>query len=330
MKYIKKNTFLGEPALQAGNEKLEFILVPGWGSNLISLISKDIHCELLRVPETVEAYQANPCLYGIPVLFPPNRIEDGVFCFGGRTYQWEINEPTSHNHIHGCLYQLKWDVVQAEIVEERVEIVTEIHSEQHLTLYKQFPHRFTMKMAYRLEGATLSKQATILNRDEEPFPWGLGFHTTFRFPIGQTSTLDDCTLALTVDKRWKLNERLLPTGELEEIKEKEQFQRGISLKNKSLDDAFLSLAYTGGENQATICDRKAGIQVIYQCDSHFKHWVVYNGDGTQGFLCPEPYTWITNAPNLNLPPSLTGVQVLSPGEQVKVKSTISVFLDESV
>ncbi|WP_367760342.1 hypothetical protein [Ammoniphilus sp. 3BR4] len=63
--------------------------------------------------------------------------------------------------------------------------------------------------------------------------------------------------------------------------------------------------------------------IVYLADPNFKHWVVYNADGKQGFVCPEPYTWVTNAPKLNLSPSLTGVQMLKPGEEMTVRTEIS-------
>lgn len=48
----------------------------------------------------------------------------------------------------------------------------------------------------------------------EPFPWGFGYHTTFRYPVDPGGLLDTCTFSLPVEKQWILDERLLPTGEL--------------------------------------------------------------------------------------------------------------------
>jgi aldose 1-epimerase len=39
--YIEKMTYLGTPAVKAGNEHLEMIVVPEWGSNVISLVDKE-------------------------------------------------------------------------------------------------------------------------------------------------------------------------------------------------------------------------------------------------------------------------------------------------
>ncbi len=109
--YIEKITHLGTPAIKAGNEHIEMIVVPEWGSNVISLVDKATKIQLLREPKTAESFHDTPTLYGIPILFPPNRVSDGTFSFRGRTYHFDINEKDKHNHLHGFLYQEKWNVV---------------------------------------------------------------------------------------------------------------------------------------------------------------------------------------------------------------------------
>ncbi|GIM45116.1 aldose 1-epimerase [Collibacillus ludicampi] len=319
--YVENMTYLGEPAIRAGNERMEIILVPGWGSNLISIFHKEKNASLLRTPKSREEFWENPVLYGTPILFPPNRIGDGRFTFNGRTYHFDMNEKDKRNHLHGFLYREKWERVRAEVKNDRVVLETEIDSTVHPEIVRQFPHPFTVRMTYLLEGERIQQNATILNRDKEAFPWGLGYHTTFLFPE------DACTFSLTAEKRWILNERLLPTGELEEIEDREQWQKGIRLKERALDDAFLSSASPRGRNEAVIANERLGLRITYWADENFKHWVVYNADGKQGFVCPEPYTWVTNAPHLDLPPSLTGLRVLAPGEQITIKTGISVSVD---
>lgn len=314
--YAEKIKFLGEQALQAGNEHLEIVLVPGWGSNLISIVHKESGRELLRSPYSSQEFWANPILFGTPVLFPPNRIGNGTFTFQERTYQLEINEKDKNNHIHGFLYKEKWNVVAMEAAEGQVKLVTELDSAQYPHIYRQFPHHFTVRITYLLEGATVRKNATIYNRGQEPFPWGFGYHTTFLFPE------ESSTFALTAEKRWVLNDRLLPTGELERIERQDELNRGTKLKNWKLDDVFLSSVLTGGGSESVITYKNPNLSIVYQVDENLKQWVVYNADGIQGFVCPEPYTWVTNAPNLDLPPSLTGLQVLSPGEEMMLESKI--------
>ncbi|MEW9673928.1 aldose 1-epimerase [Ammoniphilus sp. 3BR4] len=240
--FVEKITYLGEPAVRAGNGQLEIILVPGWGSNLISLIDKQTNKEILRAPRSSGEYEANPWLYGTPILFPPNRISDGIFDFAGKTYHLEINEKDKNNHLHGFVHDKKWELLKAETNGNKAILETEFDSSTYPEIYQQFPHHFVIRMSYILDGITLHKNATIMNKGEEPFPWGLGYHTTFLFPE------EDSTFSLTADKAWELDERLLPTGQLVDIPYKKGMSEGLSLKDWALDDAYLSSGLSGGKN----------------------------------------------------------------------------------
>jgi len=95
---VRRIDFMGVPAVRMENERLAATVVPDWGSRVVSLWSKEAGAELLRVPASLEEYGRTSMLYGIPVLFPPNRIEDGAFSYGGRNYRFDINDPATGNH----------------------------------------------------------------------------------------------------------------------------------------------------------------------------------------------------------------------------------------
>jgi aldose 1-epimerase len=312
--YTRDINYFGEPAIQAGNDQLELVLVPGWGSNLISLIHKPTETHLLREPQSAEQFWDHPVLFGTPILFPPNRIENGTFTFNGRVYQFEINEKGRNNHIHGFLCREKWEFAKVSTEGDQVVLQTEIDSLKYPGISRQFPHHFVVRMTYILEGTSLSTQASILNKSENSMPCGFGYHTTFCFEEG----LD--TFSVTAGKQWELNENFVPTGLLTHNERCDQLSEGVNLGGWQLDDAFL----TEGKNEAVIYRKGRGVKLVYQPDEHFKHWVVYNADGKQGFVCPEPYTWITNAPNLDLPSSLTGFRALPPKSTITIKSSLSV------
>ncbi|BBI35620.1 aldose 1-epimerase [Cohnella abietis] len=320
---IEQFELYGETAIRARNEELEVVLVPAWGSNLLSLRSISKSLDLLRFPQSREEYEADPFMYGLPILFPPNRIADGKFEFNSKQYCFNINDPAEHNHTHGLLFDASWKLLRAEDEGERIVLETIIHSEEHEGILAQFPHLFTVHMRYVLEQKTLTVEATVSSQDSAPFPWGLGYHTTFNFPFNSSGDLDSCRFALNADKQWVLDERFLPTGELVDIPYLEQLREGKSLVGHELDDAFQTANI--GANEAVLTDLGSGIRVVYDADEQFKHWVVYNHDSKQGYLCPEPYTWITDAPNLQqLPEELTGFRVLQPGEQVKTTTRIRI------
>ncbi|PEL09340.1 aldose 1-epimerase [Bacillus sp. AFS017336] len=314
--YAEEISFLDEPAIKAGNSELEIIIIPGWGSNLISMVHKGSNTELLRVPTSTKEYVNNPVLFGTPILFPPNRIDRGKFSFNDRTYQFEINELDKQNHIHGFVHTRKWEVVSIEVNDHTVKVVTEFDSSKHDDVMAQFPHHFMIRMNYILNDNLFAKKAEIINKSNESLPLGFGYHTSFLFPE-ETSILK-----LPVKKRWKLNDRFLPTGELEDIEYKDELSEGMSLYGLELDDVFLSSPNASGLQTAQIMNQSTGIEINYTVDQSFKHWVVYNKDGRSGFLCPEPYTWVTNAPNLKVNEELTGIQRIEPDDMKVLRTWI--------
>ena len=317
---IERIDFLGEPAVLVHTPELTGIIVPGWGSNLISLTWRENELELLRTPDSAEAYHAKPPLYGTPVLFPPNRIEDGTFTFNDRAYTFPVNEADRGNHIHGVLMRSAWEVTRTDIEGDQAIVETTIISENVPAIFESLPHRFTVKMSFIFQGPSVSIQLAVDNRDEQALPWGLGYHTTFRFPLSPEGDLGRCTFQLQADRRWSLNERNLPTGEITPIVNQEQLNSGMTLEDTLLDDVYSIAA--GAPNEAVLTDPDAGLAIIYRADEQFGHWVIYNADGKSGFLCPEPYTWVTNAPNVSLPDELTGFRALAPGHQASTFTEI--------
>ncbi|MBB6637722.1 aldose 1-epimerase [Cohnella thailandensis] len=318
-----RTEYLGQPAVRLENGSWIALVVPGWGGRVVSLRNKEAReIELLRVPPSLEAYEASPLLYGIPVLFPPNRIENGTFVFGERTYRLAINDPSTGSHSHGFVHDKEWTVLQVESRAGTVSLTMEFDSFLHPQVMEQFPHRFLLKMKLTLEESRVTQTMEVHNASWAAFPWGLGYHTAFRFPFGDSASLRSCELQAPVGRSWKLDERFLPTGELAENALGESLRGGMPMEGVLLDDVFES--YAGAANEAVLTDREAGLRLRYRADEAFGHWVFHNGDGRGGFLCPEPYSCVTNAFNSPLDPSVTGMKVLEPGESFSLTCSIEV------
>ncbi len=321
---IEEIDVYGYSGIKMVNDQLEAWLIPAWGSNLIRLKLRESDTELLRNPNSLNEYMEQPMLYGIPILFPPNRIANGTFSFHQSTYHFDVNEPERNNHLHGFVFNRPWQLLSAEVNGHRIEVRTMFDSTLHPDVVRQFPHPFTIVMYYELEGSKLSMNATIVNHGNTPFPWGLGYHTTFTIPM-RPFVYDSggSTLYIPVSHHWELTEQLVPTGRLMTSALVTALNEGICPSDYALDDVFLS-SVTGDVNMAILEDGVNGVVLKYTCDSQFTQWVIYNDDGRQGYVSIEPYTWVTNAPNLSLPHSLTGLQVLNPGEKVILNSSIEV------
>ena len=59
------------------------------GGNCISLYNAEWGAHILREPDYTNL--DNPFLYGMPILFPVNRISGGKFLFEGREYHFPVN-----------------------------------------------------------------------------------------------------------------------------------------------------------------------------------------------------------------------------------------------
>jgi aldose 1-epimerase len=286
---ITTGTFLGEKAIYLENDHLQAVIVP----------------EVLRTPSSRQEYFRDPILYGNPVLFPPNRIADGHFTFNGIEYQFDINEVEINNHNHGFVHDKPWRMISQPEACAQEMVITHFDSKDYSPIYKQFPHHFIIDLAFSLQDNRLLMEARIQNLSDLEFPWGFGFHTTIPWPKARR-------LYAPIHKQWILNERNLPTSQMIDAASEIDTL-------KALDDVFL-VAKTG-KNELIVTD----VQPIfkYLCDDNFTQWVFYNGGGPEaGFMSIEPYTWVTNAPNLSVTPNLSGLQTLAPMESRVLRAEI--------
>ena len=98
------------------------LLVPGMGANLIRLADTRRGVEVLHTPAEaeIETFLRRPQVFGLPILFPPNRIADGRYTFEGRTYQYPITIEKEHNYHHGILKSQPFQVSKAVETDDEV------------------------------------------------------------------------------------------------------------------------------------------------------------------------------------------------------------------
>lgn len=247
----------------------EALVLPTFGANVAGLC-----CDgqpILRTPDTFEQLSQNMHLYGMPLLFPPNRVRGGMFEFEGKTYTLALNEPARNNHIHGSMANAPFEVIQQTGQMVRL---------RHCNHGERFPFHFEMELCIRLDQDGFWQQVTVRNTGKTAMPLALGFHTTFaavphfRVPLANAWKVDDC---------------FIPTGRLLALNELEQ---GI-VQGCSPDIARFSGFYTAAGNTAQIGD------YLYRVSEGYDQWVLFNAGGGQGFICVEPQNTPVNA--LNMP-----------------------------
>ncbi|MFG0250558.1 MAG: aldose 1-epimerase [Phycisphaeraceae bacterium JB051] len=274
------------------------VVLPRKGGNLVSLIHRPSGLNVLRTPAQFGQLNEQPERYGIPILFLPNRIEDGTFTFEGRVYRFSLNDPMGrHNHLHGLVLGKSWDVIE--------QSKTHVLMQYRIAKTAGFPHECTLQLAYRLGDDGLSQRMSVTNDSDLNMPVGLGYHTAF------TMTKGSQVWPTVTNEQWEIIQpRMLPSGRLIELP-KDILPFGDE-QEVSLHCPMGIGEYAGQSLRGAVITHPTFKQaVIYEVDEQFKHWYFWNQGGRQGFFCVEPLTWMANAMNMALPASITGVQLLA-------------------
>lgn len=264
-------------SIRAGEWSAE--IYPGFGMNAISL--KVAEREILRKPETYEALKNSPYLHGIPLLFPANRTKGGAFVFDGKKYELPLNEPERNNHIHGQMFDAPFTVTK------RTESCIEAEYENRK---ERYPFPFLMKIRDEVNENGFFRTLSVLNTGKTPFPYTLAFHTTFKEPE---------ILAVPIEKRFLCNENYIPTGRYALLTcEEREYVTGIKIKDKSMSGFYVSSG-----REARLDD------IRFSVSDNFDEWILYNGDGKNGFVCVEPQAGEVNGLNRD-----GGARILMPDE----------------
>lgn len=316
--FVEQTTYNGLPALKLQKGSLEAILLPKNGGQMIAFRDRLRNYHFLREPakDSMADYRKNPFLYGVPVLFPPNRYEDGQFTTNGKTYHFPINEPKTHNHLHGFLYNVPWEVIRSDSGRESCSVKISYKLNEQSPVFRYFPHQSVISLRYTLTESKLIQEVTVKNNGNEPMPVMLGFHTTLSAPFARSSTQEDCQFHLTIGERLELDKRSLPTGNKLPLTDVE---KAIKKDSGSPYAVRMDNHYTAvpqdGKNQAIVTDLKEHVRFIFDAGTDYKFWMLYNDDAKSGFVCPEPQTSMVNAPNVHLADQSNGLFLLAPHEQ---------------
>lgn len=298
---VYEGPYLGESAIWLKAGPYEAAILPSIGANLIAFRHVDKGYALLHEPkpEEMESFKARPIIHGIPILFPPNRYEDGKFPWEGKTYEFPINEENRGNHLHGFLHNIPWQVESKGTVGGESSVTLVQHVAEGHPVYTYLPHSFTVKLKYTLSEDGLQQQVSVRNNGQDKMPCLLAFHTAVNAPFVPGGEAKDYRVRLTIGERWEMTERMLPTGQYQPLSEAE-----VSLKTTGVYPFFdeMDNHYTAvpvqGRNRMELSDTKHQVTLVYDAGTAYKQWMIWNNFATEGFFCPEPQMNLVNAPNV--------------------------------
>ena len=286
------------------------------GANCISLKNERYRASILREPPESGELD-NPYLYGMPILFPVNRIEGGKFEFEGREYIFPINEPRTGCHLHGELHRMAFEV--AEQSDSKIVCRYKANSGEYLG----FSHAFEIKQEYELKEDGFYHTVTVSNLSDMNMPVFLGFHTTFNTLFTENSLPENIRVYADITEEYERNMEVnyLPTGV------KPQFDKvSLALANGTYKpfECKASRHYRGN-GKMSITDLKSGLRMVYENDEKYGFRLIYNG-GDEGYICLEPQTCLANCQNSPFPRSENGFDYIEANSSKTYNSRI--YLEE--
>jgi aldose 1-epimerase len=273
---------------------------------------------LFAAPDFLNTGQ--PTRNGVPILFPfPNRIRDGRFRWAGKEYQLPLNDPDQRNAIHGFACRRAWRVIGQGADEKGAWVRGEFRASMDaLDACALWPADYRLEVTYRLGQGTLRIEALVENPDQEPLPFGLGYHPYFSVPFIGNEKGIDCRVQASASSYWELADHL-PTGRRVPVDARLDLNSPRTFSDLELDDLLTGLPSAEAPGSAGLVFRgavrqeSAGIEIRVLTSVDFRELVVFTPPHRQA-VCLEPYTCPTDAVNLEQRGIDAGRRVLQPGE----------------
>ncbi len=273
-------------------------------ANLIRLHHKPSGTDVLRTPATLSALREKPEHYGMPLLFPLGRIAGGTYTWNARTYRFPINDPENNCNLHGLIMQEPWNLEGFKESGNETKLTLSYTHDRTRSTFPGYPHEFKLILRYVFSPEAVHQQTELTNLSNAPMPFGLGFHSAFNVPQNSLMMVPTDSVYYEISPETKV-----PTGERHPVPAAFDYRNpdGSSPGNHSVG-MLTQITPTNNFRGAVIYHPHA--KVIYEVDKAYKFWALWNEGGGKGFFCIEPLTCLSNAPNLDLPPSQTGLQTL--------------------
>lgn len=275
-------------------------VVPEYGMNCIKLTHDKPFADILKTPRNVNILAEDDAfLFGIPVLFFPNRISDGRFEFEGREYIFPINEPEHNNFLHGKLHKLSFDVTECDS-----KHIKGVYTATRKNPYMTFPHSFEFSIEYSIVCGKVNQIVSIKNTSGENMLVALGFHTTFN--LSETTELK-----IPAERFAERNmTNYLPTGNFfDDFELKETLNNGIY---KPFGKQVSMLFKLSGKD-IEIYDSQNGTKTLYRFDEKFEYCMLFSQNGID-HICIEPQTWLSNCPNIVSEREKYGFDYIAPND----------------
>ncbi|MDR3528616.1 MAG: aldose 1-epimerase [Rhizomicrobium sp.] len=279
-----------------GRSGLEIDIAPDMGGAVTRLAIGDV--PVMRVGGTTHVLDAS-CFPLVPVA---NRIENGVFTFGGRQYRLPLNFGDHPHALHGHGWQTAWRV--ETVSRDRVSLAYD-HARD------AWPWAYAAEQVFTMTDDGIAITLSLRSRDDNPMPYSLGLHPYFPRCAGSR-------LTASVKGMWRGDATMIPT-ELVTATDLIDLGKG-QLVSKA---PFVDNTFTGWQGPARIEQPELGLEITLKASANCGFLHVFMPEGAD-FFCAEPTTAMPNAINRLESVEETGLGVLDPGETVSMEMVLGV------
>jgi aldose 1-epimerase len=225
---------------------------------------------------------------GIPFLYPwANRLGGFEYEVEGRRVRLDPSSPLvrTEEHglpIHGLLAASPWwTVTDRTAGDQGARLAAELDVAAHDDLLAAFPFAHVVRLEAEVRDATLTIATTVVPTGDVPVPIAFGHHPYLQLPGVPRA---EWHVRLPVLRRMLLDDRILPTGESEDVAPYDG-----PIGDRAWDDAYDRL-----EHPARFELRGGGRDVALDLVDGYAFAQVFSPRGSE-LICFEPMTAPANA-----------------------------------
>ena len=206
------------------------------------------------------------------VLIPfPGRITNGVYEFGGETFQLQLTDKEAPNAIHGFVRHKEWDI--------KGQTESNAAFETHLLPSDApgYPFALAVSVAYTLTDDGLTCAFSIENTGSNPAPVAAGFHPYFT--VGEDS-INDAVLTVPFGSVLEFDANITPTGKVLPVGETVfDFREARSIGGTIINTCYLHpVRGVDGHAVVRLSAADSGRSIAVWMDDSFDALVLYSGD----------------------------------------------------
>ena len=252
------------------NNSMEVKLL-NYGATIVEILLPDrngIKENIVLTYENIQDYINNPAYFGTTIGRTSGRIANGIFKLGGKEYP--LNKNFDSNHGHGGAKGFSFQVWDYNVIENHSDIIVEF-TYTSKDMEEGYPGNLNVKVIYRLtednqlfiEYEAISDKKTLCN---------LTNHTYFNLSGNYKNKVTDQHLFIKANDFLELNDQLIPTGKLLDVKNTPMNFTKEKRIGKDIESSYEQLTIANGydhtwllareENQIEMHDKYSGRKMI--------------------------------------------------------------------